>query len=476
MLFQQCATSTQSNDLHLKDSLCLQLENVLSSAENALQILQSFRYEEDVEYLRQICIHGNEYHRVLLSSLNTCSVTSSTISPQQHVLHTGTKGRPRLIVNIEQVELLRSSGFTSEEVAQILGISRTTCWRRFQELGIPLCKYTDISDHDLDLQVRDIQSNNPNIGVSMLQGYLKSQGVIVQRCRARESALRTNPIRALTRWQQVVSRRSYSVPGPNSLWHVDGHHSLIRWRFVIRGCIDGFSRMVTFLSCNTNNRAETVFQLFRKATMEFGVPSRVRSDKGGENISICHFMVSYRGVGRGSHIAGSSVHNQRIERLWRDVYRCVCCSFHEVFYFLEAQGVLDPDNEYDLFVLHCVFLPVVNHLLQAYARAWNQHPVRTERNWSPHKIWVNGIIDPARRNLTAVTDVVNGALVTEELGIDEEGPLPDEQIHTVDVPETLCPLSDSSAQLFLDSLPETVSIDEAVAVYMQARNHLYQLM
>ena len=138
--------------------------------------------------------------------------------------------------------------------------------------------------------------------------------------------------------------------------------------------------------------------------------------------------------------------------------------------------MLDPDNEYDLFVLHCVFLPVVNHLLQAYARAWNQHPVRTERNWSPHKIWVNGMIDPARRNLTAVTDVVNGALVTEELGIDEEGPLPDEQTHTVDVPETLCPLSDSSAQLFLDSLPETVSIDEAVAVYMQARNHLYQLM
>ena len=96
------------------------------------------------------------------------------------MLHTGTKGRPRLIVNIEQVELLRSSGFTSEEVAQILGISRTTCWRRFQELGIPLCKYTDISDHDLDLQVRDIQSNNPNIGVSMLQGYLKRQGVIVE--------------------------------------------------------------------------------------------------------------------------------------------------------------------------------------------------------------------------------------------------------------------------------------------------------
>lgn len=77
--------------------------------------------------------------------------------------------------------------------------------------------------------------------------------------------------------------------------------------------------MITFLSSNTNNQSKTVFQLFRHATMEFGIPSRVRSDKGGENILVCHFMVAYRGPGRASHIAGSSVHNQHIERLWRDV-------------------------------------------------------------------------------------------------------------------------------------------------------------
>lgn len=159
------------------------------------------------------------------------------------------------------------------------------------------------------------------------------------------------------------------------IWHVDGNHRFICWRFVVHGCMDGFSRMITFLSFNTNNRAETVFQLFTKVSMEYqyGIPSRVQSDRGGENISKC-FMVSYRGPGRRSHIAGSSVHNQRIESLWRDVYRCVFCTFHEVFYFLEAQGVLDPNNEYNLFVLPCVFLPVINHLLQAYARAWNRHP------------------------------------------------------------------------------------------------------
>lgn len=106
-LFHQCAASTYSNDLQLKDTLCLQLEHVLKADENVLQILESTRYDGNAEYLRQIRIRGNEYHRVLLSSLNTCSVTSSAaaISLQQHVLCTGNQGRPCLIVNIEQIEL-----------------------------------------------------------------------------------------------------------------------------------------------------------------------------------------------------------------------------------------------------------------------------------------------------------------------------------------------------------------------------------
>ena len=76
----------------------------------------------------------------------------------------------------------------------------------------------------------------------------------------------------------------------------------------------------------------------------------------------------------------------------------------------------------------------------------------------------------------AVTDVVNGALATEEFEIVGEDPLPDEQKHTIAVPETLCPLSDDAAQVFLDSLPQTVNIDGSVAVYIQARDHSCQLM
>ena len=476
-LFQQCARSTFLNDPQLRDTLCTQLDCALGAMEEAFQVMYGVvSYGTDLETLRQLQSRARGYHRLLMSSVNTCSVVSQSPAPLQHQCCTGNPGRPRLTVNIEQVELLRTAGFTWEEVSKVVGVGRTTLWRRFHDLGIPIDKYSDISDSSLDCLVSEVQRSNPNIGVSMLQGYLKSQSCNVQRRRIHESVPRVCPMRAMVRWHQTISCRSYWVPGPNSLWHIDGHHSLIRWRFVVHGCVDGFSRMIPYLSCCTDNLAATVLRLFRQATSEFGIPSRVRSDRGGENTLVCYFMVSQRGPGRGSHIAGSSVHNQRVERLWRDVYRCVCSSFHEIFYFLEAQDLLDPDNECDLFVLHCVFLPVINHHLQAFVKAWNKHPLRTERNWSPHKIWINGMLDPERRHLTAVRDVVDENITEpiEEFGRDDEGPFPDEQLHTVDVPEVVCPLPDSLMESFAQS--DSVNIDDAVSEYMAKRVYLARVM
>lgn len=61
--------------------------------------------------------------------------------------------------------------------------------------------------------------------------------------------------------------------------------------------------MIVYLKANTNNSAATVFQLFLGAVEKFGLPSRVRSDKGGENVDIARYILSHplRGADRGSH-------------------------------------------------------------------------------------------------------------------------------------------------------------------------------
>ena len=145
-----------------------------------------------------------------------------------------------------------------------------------------------------------------------------------------------------------------------------------RWRIVIHGGIDGFSRMIVYLKASTNNHASTVYQLFHTTVQTYGLPSRVRSDKGGENVDVAWFMLSHplRGPDRGSHIAGRSVHNQRIERLWRDVFLGCTYVFYYLFYHMESSGVLDPTNEIHLFALHFVFVPRINRNLMLF---WEGH-------------------------------------------------------------------------------------------------------
>ena len=78
----------------------------------------------------------------------------------------------------------------------------------------------------------------------------------------------------------TIYRRKYSVPTPNSLWHIDGSHKLIRYRLVVHVCLDGYSRLIIYAHCANNNKAETVLCQFQKGVEEFGLLSRVRTDMG----------------------------------------------------------------------------------------------------------------------------------------------------------------------------------------------------
>ena len=200
-----------------------------------------------------------------LSSLS-CEAAISPSSSVKVLGMSGSPGRPKLYIKIDFLELLREVGYTWVQISQVFGTSRTTLWRCFKESGI---------------QFQSIQI------------FQTPHWITLQRKRISDSLARVDPLNHKMRCQPIV-RRVYRVPGANSLWHIDGNHKLIKWQFIIHGGTDGFSRLIDYLHCSTNNRSATVMTLFHEAAETYRVPSRVRSDMGGENILVCHYGFGQR--------------------------------------------------------------------------------------------------------------------------------------------------------------------------------------
>lgn len=259
-----------------------------------------------------------------------------------------------------------------------------------EEGGVSVNDYSMLSETSLDKIVEDIKINHPKDGERLMQEHLSRLGLKVKRKDLRSSIQRVDPHGLEVRRCHTIKRRIYCVPHPNSLWHLDSHHKLIRWRFVVHGVIDRFSRLVLYLECANNNQAATVLSMFKKGVANFGLPLQIRSDHGSENVDVWRFMIATHEHDYSSVITGSYTHNQRIERLWRDVHRCVVSVYSEIFYSLESEGLLDPLNETDLYCLHFIFLPQLNKCLVEFCESWNQHKLSSEGNLSPCQLFFEG--------------------------------------------------------------------------------------
>ncbi|XP_029524555.1 UV excision repair protein RAD23 homolog [Oncorhynchus nerka] len=116
-------------------------------------------------------------------------------------------------------------------------------------------------------------------------------------------------------------------------------------------------------------------------------------------------MEQFRDVERGSALRGRCTHNQRIERLWGDIWHVVSNVYHYLFTFLEMEQIIDINNEVYLWPLHFVFLPRVNRDLAVFASQWNRHGLRTDQRQSPLQLFVSGSLAMQRANRTAVRDL-----------------------------------------------------------------------
>ncbi len=150
------------------------------------------------------------------------------------------RGNKQYDINKDHLEHLLTMGCQITTIAKdgLLGkkLHPNTIHKFISRNGMKSVKarYSDIPDEDLKVHIKDLNKKFPRSGICQIWSMLKtlSPPIRVQRDKVAKFLSEIDPAGATMRWAQVIPRRIYSVKSPNSLWHIDTHHKLIRYTFL----------------------------------------------------------------------------------------------------------------------------------------------------------------------------------------------------------------------------------------------------
>lgn len=183
-----------------------------------------------------------------------------------------------------------------------------------------------------------------------------------------------------------LKRRMYSVPGPNYMWHADGHDKLKRFGFAIYGIIDGFSRKILSLDVSTSNNDPKIIAFYYLKLIEKRgfIPTIIRTDHGTEVTIMEDIHVALRymhpdeNAGDGSFLKGRSTHNQRIEAYWLQFRKHMGDFYMQLFKKMEVDHLLDISNPLHIECLRYCFHSLVKEDILATRKEWNEHNIRKQ--------------------------------------------------------------------------------------------------
>ncbi|KAJ3970262.1 hypothetical protein EV361DRAFT_1027262 [Lentinula raphanica] len=217
-------------------------------------LLNAFRLHYDQFYQLLVSVYTQETDPFLLHLLGEdLEEFAHLVNQHAHIfssdelqtLCTGGRGRPRTEIDPAFLHWAYSHRTTSG-IAHFLGVSRETVRWRLLENGIafpgndPFSSNGDSdSDELLDAQIQEptslpeaVVAEATSIASTSLSGN-RSSSISDQQLDSLLSHLKVYYSRAgirmldglLRLFDRIrIRRRGYSVPGPNSLWHHDGHH------------------------------------------------------------------------------------------------------------------------------------------------------------------------------------------------------------------------------------------------------------
>lgn len=133
------------------------------------------------------------------------------------------RGRPPFQISQDQLSYLASLSFTWTEIAELLGVSRMTIYRRRHDFNMldSASNRNTLTDLELRELIRSWKSEMPAIGETLVIGRLHACGHYMPREKVRCAIHDVDPLNTALRSPHGLTRRQcYSVPAPNSLWHI----------------------------------------------------------------------------------------------------------------------------------------------------------------------------------------------------------------------------------------------------------------
>ena len=90
------------------------------------------------------------------------------------------RGRPRFTISVDALTLVEM-GLPLNIIARLLGVSRTTVYRRMKEQNPSLrASYSSCSDNELDSLITEIKNTMPDAGYRVVRGAFLAQGHKIQ--------------------------------------------------------------------------------------------------------------------------------------------------------------------------------------------------------------------------------------------------------------------------------------------------------